>query len=402
MPLRICVAAFLQRSSQSVKLEVVLKPLSFPPVYSHMFTALARCSVLLFLFLACVACKPKEEISTYTTERTSAPRPPFNKEEVASQLDHTLAAMLPVDKTVWFFKLAGPAEAVARHRDEFNRFLKTVEKGDSAESPLAWQVPDGWSEKGPSEMRLATIVVPDEKEDLEIAISSLPLSGPWDEYVALNVNRWLGQLSQGELSKQAILEQTSKIETATGPATVIELSGILKQTPAMNPHAGMTGGAKQAAPPKSAQAVAPPSANAGFTFETPEGWQPGKTSMMRKAAFNIGTGDKQAEVTVIPLPTSAGPQITEVQANAQRWASQVGLPPGTNLEEYIEKTEIDGNEGSFIRLESPAETNPQATMLVAMVEHGEKVWFFKIVGNSEIVDEQQDKFQEFLASVHFE
>lgn len=108
MPLRICVAAFLQRSSQSVKLEVVLKPLSFPPVYSHMFTALARCSVLLFLFLACVACKPKEEISTYTTERTSAPRPPFNKEEVASQLDHTLAAMLPVDKTVWFSSWLDP------------------------------------------------------------------------------------------------------------------------------------------------------------------------------------------------------------------------------------------------------------------------------------------------------
>ena len=350
------------------------------------------------LLLACGACQPNEEIITYPTERTSPPRPPFNKAEVANQLDHTLAAMLPVGDTVWFFKLVGPAEAVGRQRGKFNEFVSSVQKGESKDMPLSWKLGEGWTEKGPSEMRLATVVVPDEKEELEIAISSLPLSGSWDDFVALNVNRWLGQLGQGELAKPTILKQTTKVETAAGPATVIELAGILKKSPTVNPHAGLEQQPSQSPP---AQVSVPP-ADVGFTYETPDGWRPGQTSMMRKAAFNVGSGENGAEVTAIALPTSAGPQITDVEANVERWAGQVGLPAGTDLQEYIEKIEIDGNAGNFVRLKSPDETKPPVAMLVAMVEQGEKVWFFKIIGQAELVEEQRQPFRDFLASIRFE
>ncbi|TWU27323.1 hypothetical protein [Bythopirellula polymerisocia] len=357
---------------------------------------------LVFLLLLCSACQPGEDIRTYTTERTSAPKPPFNTEEMAGQLDHTLAAMLPAGETVWFFKLAGPAEAVSRHRDEFTRFVSSVQKGESSDRPLSWELLNDWTEKGPSEMRLATIAIPDEKGEMEIAISSLPLSGQWDDFVALNVNRWLGQLSQGELAKPTILKQTSKVDTAAGPATVIELAGILKKSPAMNPHADMASGASQSSPPRPPVGNPAPTGDAGLSFKSPDGWQPGQTSSMRKAAFNIGGGEKRAEVTVIALPSAAGPQITDVQANVDRWAGQVGLPSGTNLEEFVEKIDIDGNSGSFVRLESPAETSPHVAMLVAMVEQGEKIWFFKMIGESELVDEQREPFRDFLGSVRFE
>ncbi len=349
-----------------------------------------------------MACQPREDIKSYTTERTAPPRPPFVASEVANQLDHTLAAMLPVDKSVWFFKLAGPAEAVTRQRDEFTKFVASVKKGESKETPLSWELPQGWTQKGPSEMRLATIAITDEKEALEIAVSSLPLSGPWEDFVALNVNRWLGQLSQGELAKPTILNQTAKVETAVGPATVIELAGILKKSSAMNPHAGITGGTSKTPSPESNSTAAATAANAGFTFETPKGWQPGKTSSMRKAAFDVVSAEKRAEVTVIALPTSAGSQITDVQANVQRWAAQVGLPPETKLEQFIEKIEIDGNTASFVRLEGPAAASPQVAMLVAMVEHGDQVWFFKLSGDAKLIEQQLPTFRDFLASVHFE
>ncbi len=363
---------------------------------------LARHYPILLLLFACVACQPRDEITTYSTERTTPPRPPFNAAKVADQLDRTLAAMLPIDETVWFFKLAGPAVAVAQHRDAFMSFLESVKQGTTEAEPLSWELPKGWSEKGPSDMRLATIVIPHEPQELEIAISSLPLSGAWEDFVTLNVNRWLGQLSQGDLAKPTILKQTTKVNTGAGEATTIELAGILKKSPAMNPHAGMVAQAAPASPSESAPKAAEPASEVGFTFETPKDWRPGKTSAMRKAAFDVGSDGKQAEVTVIPLPTSAGPQITDVQANVQRWAAQVGLPPETKLEQFIEKIEIDGNRGSFIRLESPAEKSPRVAMLVAMVEHGEKVWFFKMTGDPELIDQQQGTFRDFLTSVSFE
>ena len=70
---------------------------------------------------------------------------------------------------------------------------------------------------------------------------------------------------------------------------------------------------------------------------------------MRKAAFNIQEGHKNAEVTVIDFPTTAGPQITDVSANMMRWAGQVGLS-GLSEEELgklLKKIEIAGKEATF-------------------------------------------------------
>jgi hypothetical protein len=349
-------------------------------------------------------CQPREEISTYSTERTSPPREPFNSAEVADQLDRTLAAMLPLGDTVYFFKIASKTPAVSRHREAFTNFLTGVGKGNSPDKPLKWQFPEGWTEKGPTEMRLATIVIPDEGGPLEIAVSSLPLSGTWEEFVALNVNRWLGQLSQGELRRQTILNLTKQVPTATGPATVIELAGVLKETMPMNPHGGMS-----AASPPSAPATTPPSttpavsapANAEFTFDTPEGWQPGRVSSMRKAAFMIVDGDSQAEFTAIDLPSRGGAQITDVMANVQRWAAQVGVPIDDKLADLVEKSEIDGNEASFVKLVGPEGANPRQAMLAAMVVRGEKVWFFKLVGAAALVERESENFSKFLVSVQF-
>ncbi len=348
------------------------------------------------------ACQPQEEISTYTTERTSPPREPFHAAEVADQLDRTLAAMLPVGDTVYFFKVAGKASAVGRHRKAFREFVAGVSKGDSATKPLAWQLPEGWTEKGPSEMRLATVVIPDEVGPLEIAISSLPLSGTWEEFVALNVNRWLGQLSQGELRRQTILNMTKQVATAAGPATVIELAGVLKETMPMNPHGSMGATSPPSAPAATAPATTPAApANAEFTFDTPEGWQPGRVSSMRKAAFMIVDGDSQAEFTVIDLPTRGGAQITDVLANVERWAAQVGVPVDDKLADLIEKTEIDGDEASYVKLVGPEGANPRQAMLAAMVVRGEKVWFFKLVGTAALVERESENFSKFLASIRF-
>ncbi len=378
------------------------------PGFIFMLTLLFRRSpshvTLAVLLLGCLACQPQEEIKSYTVERTRPPREPFVAAEVADELDRTLAAMLPLGDQVYFFKLVGKAPAVNRHREEFNEFVAGVSKADSAEQPLTWKLPEGWTEKGPSEMRLNTVVIPDEAGTIEIAVSSLPLSGNWEDFVALNVNRWLKQLSQGELPRQTILNLTKEVKTDAGPATVIELAGVMQDTMPMNPHGGTTAASPPAkSVPEQSQTVLPiaPAANAEFTFDTPEGWQPGRVSAMRKAAFLVADGDRQAEFTVIDLPASGGAQITDVTANVQRWAAQVGLPVDDKLAELVKEIDIDGMQGSFVELVGPEGTDPRQAMLAAMVVREEKVWFFKLFGEAALVERETENFRKFVDSVRF-
>lgn len=346
----------------------------------------------------CLGCKPQGEISTYTVERTRPPREAIVAKDVAADFDRMLTAMLPVGDQVYFFKLVGKSAAIDRHRSEFEAFLADVGTG----SPLTWKLPTGWSEKGPSEMRINTMVVPDDAGDLEIAISSLPKSDNWGEFVSSNVNRWLGQLGQGELPRQTILNLTKETKTNAGPATVIELVGIMQNTMAMNPHGNMAGTTEPAqATPPAASTTPPAAGSAEFTLTTPDGWQPGRVSAMRKAAFVIADGDQQAEFTLIDLPASGGAQITDVMANVQRWAAQVGLPVDDKLAGLVEKIEIDSTEGSFVNLVGPEGTNPRQAMLAAMIVRSGKVWFFKLFGAAPLIERETENFRKLVDSVKF-
>ncbi|NOY29010.1 MAG: hypothetical protein GXP28_02185 [Planctomycetes bacterium] len=124
---------------------------------------------------------------------------------------------------------------------------------------------------------------------------------------------------------------------------------------------------------------------------------------MRKAAFRVVDGDAEAEFTVIDLPASGGEQVTQVEANIRRWAGQVGLADldAETLQKMIESITIDGSEGSYAKLFSPASAERQLAIFGAMVVRDGKVWFFKMTGDVELVKSQQDAIRGFLDSVKF-
>jgi hypothetical protein len=367
-------------------------------------TPRSRYGAVLVLCLACVACGPQEQISTYEVQRTRQPQKPFDPGEITAGLDHLLAAMVPINEQVWFFKLVGKSAAVDRHREDFLNFLAQVAKGDSAEKPVTWTLPEGWKEGGPAEMRFATVVIPDAEGDLEITVSSLPMMGDWPDFLESNVERWLRQLGQGSLPRQTILNLTKEVTTAAGPAKIIELAGMME---AANPHSGMggtamMGGSGSGSPPPGHPAITPESADSKLTFKTPDGWQPGQVTSMRRAAFNITSGDLKGEVTVSTLLAAGGPQVSDVKANVSRWGGQVGLPPDTNWEQLIQPVKIDGLTGSQVKLVGPATDTSAQSMLAAMVVRDQEVWFIKLVGDAELVEQQAAAFQDFLKSMHLE
>jgi hypothetical protein len=352
----------------------------------------------LLAVVACISCKPSEEIQTYSIERSSPPKEPFVAEEVTNQLDRMLTAMLPVGDQVYFFKLVGKKPVVDRHREDFQKFISEVSKGPSNNKPIVWVLPSEWSEKGPSEMRINTVVVPDETGDLEIAISSLPYSGAWEDFVASNVNRWLGQLSQGELPRQTILNLTKPLKTGSGTATVIELAGVMKETmPMMNPHGNTTAKQSPAVSPQAPIAESPTQSGA-ISYDAPAGWEKGPASAMREATYMVTDGDSRAEFTLSGWPAAPGTQMSDVTANVERWAAQVGVPIDDNLGKLVEDIDIDGTKGTYVKLIGP---DSGQAMLAAMVVKGEKVWFFKLTGAAKLLEGQAENFRKFIDSTKF-
>src|SRR5687768_16096622 len=59
------------------------------------------------------------------------------------------------------------------------------------------------------------------------------------------------------------------------------------------------------------------------TWKLPEGWREVAPGRLSVATFSIGAGDKEAQVTITPLPMLAGRDALIVNM----WREQVGLKP---------------------------------------------------------------------------
>jgi len=370
-------------------------------------------SWLAFVMLLLLGCQSEQQIESYTLDRKTSPRPPLNAPAVLEQLDHILVAIVPQDDRAWFFKLVGKAPAIERQREALDQFLATVQLADTSSDTPSWELPEGWKSQGEATamraaMRAATVIVPDSDGELELTVSSLPLGESWEDFLVPNVNRWLGQLQRAKLAKATVLSLQQQRPTVDAKATVFELSGVMSQRPmggkrGGNPHEGLgiappNSTAKQASTAKRASV-----AEKALTYETPDDWQPGKLSMMRKAAFLLPGGGPTDGVTVTSFPAAPGTQMADVTVNIQRWARQVGVaqPEDKSFDKLTEPITVSGIEGTYVELTSPAEAASQQAIYVAMVEREGQVWFFKMHGKPELVSSQRDAFREFLGSVAF-
>jgi hypothetical protein len=150
---------------------------------------------------------------------------------------------------------------------------------------------------------------------------------------------------------------------------------------------------KEAAPPAAmADSAAPASP---LKWSTPAGWTELPAGEFRVASFKItGPDGKQADVSVIPLPGSAGGDFS----NVNRWRDQVGLPAVAEdeLKKLAEPVEVAGQ---------PAALYDQAgatVHILAVVQHRQgTAWFFKMTGDSQLVAQQKPAFVAFLKSFQF-
>jgi hypothetical protein len=162
-----------------------------------------------------------------------------------------------------------------------------------------------------------------------------------------------------------------------------------------DPHAGMERTELPAGhPPMAGQ---PMGARAKWTV--PVGWREAPLGTMRVASFRIVSGDKRAEVSVIPLAGTGGGDLE----NVNRWRGEVGLPPLTEdeLKKMTQLVQVDGKEASLFEMAGKT-VDGAAGRVVAAIQHRDgTAWFFKMAGDDELVAQHKSSFISFLESFQF-
>ena len=222
--------------------------------------------------------------------------------------------MIPQSDQTWFFKVTGPESAVDGIAATFRKFVETVEFNDGA--PILDDLPGGWQRAGGSKpFRYASINIETPEKQLDLSISNLARQEDWDQEVAMNINRWRGQLGLSESTEKWAERESIKVASADDNAIWVDLVG----TPS-------SGG-----PPMMGSNDERPNINTACRHDTSpterittvaiqirdaRGLAGREESSMRWASFKAGPEDSTVDVSVIP----AG---GDTRGNVDRWIRQI-------------------------------------------------------------------------------
>ncbi len=142
-----------------------------------------------------------------------------------------------------------------------------------------------------------------------------------------------------------------------------------------------------------------PKARPQVTWTLPNGWKESGAGQMSVASFAIkGEGEAEAQVTITPLAKLAGRDAEIVNM----WREQVGLAPLERDEalKQFEKVTVGDEPANLFQIGGKAgEASSNAKIITAIVHRDDASWFYKLSGDSAVVDAQKPVFIEFLKSI---
>jgi hypothetical protein len=148
----------------------------------------------------------------------------------------------------------------------------------------------------------------------------------------------------------------------------------------------------------SSLAPAPPAALPKWTI--PADWKEQPLSEMRLASFKVnGTNGDSADISVSSFPGDAG----GLESNINRWRGQVHrntLDPDS-LAQTLERTTVDGVPTVVVDLRAPEGAEKSDRIFGAVLRTGDRTWFVKMTGPSNILEAQTTNFRQFVSSFRF-
>jgi hypothetical protein len=316
----------------------------------------------------------------------------------------------------------------------------------AAAPALSYKRPADWQEAPIGEMRAASFRVAG-KDGKQADVSVIPLPGLAGGDLD-NVNRWRGQVGLPGVSEAELAKLAQPVEIAGQSASLYEQAGTNAASgetsrilAAITRRAGtawffkMTGddalvaGQKPAFvdflksvnfPAATAQAQLPPShppldggnmmgqastaTSSGEpkpNWEVPSGWKevPGGQFLVAKFVLT-GAGNAQANVNVSMSPGEGG----GVLANVNRWRSQLSLGPvvEADLSKDVQPLDLPGGKASVADLTGlDAKDGLKLRLLAVVIPRSGETWFYKLMGNAQVVQQERDAFMKFVQSVKY-
>lgn len=335
-------------------------------------------------------------------------------------------------------------------RREETRVFNIPKETVQAENPhLHWELPEGWQEKPAEGMRAASFVVQGASDQVA-DVSVIPLPGVSGTHLD-NVNRWRGQVGLAPISAEQLASETESVSIAGSEGSLVDFEGanpatqkpeqilaatfvasgatwfikmtgppalVTEQKPKFRDFlksltfhsAGAHSGAAQVAQdqpgsPGGTLPVGPaqppaPTPLAAPTWEVPPAWQEVPPTSMLLAKFNVsGANDSKADITVSAFPGNTGGMF----ANVNRWRNQIGLGPISETELTKSTTELDVNGQQAVLVDMSNQTGAkQSDRIIAVVlPRGGHTWFFKMLGDGALIEQQKAAFIKFVQSVRF-
>ena len=318
----------------------------------------------------------------------------------------------------------------------------------SALPQLKYTLPDGWAEKTLTQMRVASFGVSENEKTADICV--IPLGGMAGGDFA-NVNRWRGQVGLSPLADDDLHALAEKVEIAGQPADLYDMAGtgerivgvifhrddgtwffkmtgdvdlVEKQKPAFvsflksfqfgglaapatmdlsqlppshSAIAGLDAGSQNSLVPNPNTTVMGGNNSDGSgepAWTIPSDWQPAPLSQFLVAKFSITNADgAQAAVNFSSLAGDGG----GLQPNVNRWRAQLSLPPldGGLVEVVVGQTSSIDLSGTDVRTGKPAR------LIGTIVPQNGQTWFYKLMGDPDLVAQQKDSFIKFVQSAKY-
>jgi hypothetical protein len=298
---------------------------------------------------------------------------------------------------------------------------------------LKYQLPPGWQEKPPSEMRVASFaVLGPNGRSADVSVIPLPVVGRDLELI----NMWRSRVQLPATSDPDVVKQARPVAIGGDQGRLFEFVG--DQPPvgksrqrlivAMLTQGTMSWFFKitgedafvtsqkekflqflksvsfaENEPPQMASAPAAPAGNknAGFIWTLPSGWKSIPPSQFLLAEFSVsGTSGAKAEVNVAELDGEGGGLL----ANVNRWRGQLGLGAigEDNLPQLAQSLDVPGGKATLVDFTGvDAKTGAPARLVGTIVTQNGQTWFYKLMGDKQIVAQQKDAFTKFIRSANY-